>query len=871
MYNLDAMQAESNVDAQLKEAAQLTGAAWAALAERVGGTWNINANYRLTKSAQAELNDVLSRPSVDAWLCGALSGGHTRSGSLPAESKLGVERFFAFPVAGTSQAILVGASQQPNDAQRIWRLTASLFADHKAGKIQSFFPDLQTGLAYDLPLALDRILGAFVQTVPCQGAWLAIRRGESLDIQAEWNDPKGKALSLPIDSNPILRRINRTLSDIVITREKNGWNDIPHAVLKSGTKTWVCLPFVIGQRLIGAVALWRQKEFTPEEWHTLRELATNTASAVDVVVTFSEMAAHLRRLAMLNDFALTVSSAQNLDQIARRVFGLLARAFGTELIGLYLLSSDRQLLRDYRTSEGKVTAQSIALNQHPIQPILREGRLIRVGDLSSSEVKPINEGSRSALFVPLKYRGQTIGLLSIESPKIEAFSQYDEHLIVVIASHLAGLVEYGRLREEAEGRARSLGLIHEVVEQVIGLTDKNEVAQITADLLAQFFEYELAAVILLGDERKLSVQAFGGERSEVVKRALAGGDFLAEDGITGRVMSTGESMLVNDTGADRYYKALKGWDAGSVICVPLKDGDRVTGIIDIESADHNAFTPNDLMAIESLAGILATVLSSADQYQRLQELVHQLRATETELKARMEAQQEAESRLIQAAKLAAVGEMAAGVAHELNNPLTTVMGFTELVLGELPAESPYQKELGMVLREARRASEVVRRLLDFSRQGERVRARANLNEIVDDVIALTRHLIHTNGVSLALFLANDLPWVSVDRNQMKQVLLNLVHNALQAMPSGGELCIRTVSQKRDGMDWVTLSVQDSGVGIQPQDKEKIFEPFFTTKADRGGTGLGLSVTYSIVADHGGFIEVESEAKKGSVFTVWLPI
>jgi two-component system NtrC family sensor kinase len=237
----------------------------------------------------------------------------------------------------------------------------------------------------------------------------------------------------------------------------------------------------------------------------------------------------------------------------------------------------------------------------------------------------------------------------------------------------------------------------------------------------------------------------------------------------------------------------------------------------------------------------------------------------------MEAQQEAESRLIQAAKLAAVGEMAAGVAHELNNPLTTVMGFTELVLGELPAESPYQKELGMVLREARRASEVVRRLLDFSRQGERVRARANLNEIVDDVIALTRHLIHTNGVSLALFLANDLPWVSVDRNQMKQVLLNLVHNALQAMPSGGELCIRTVSQKRDGMDWVTLSVQDSGVGIQPKDKEKIFEPFFTTKADRGGTGLGLSVSYSIVADHGGFIEVESEAKKGSVFTVWLPI
>jgi signal transduction histidine kinase len=177
----------------------------------------------------------------------------------------------------------------------------------------------------------------------------------------------------------------------------------------------------------------------------------------------------------------------------------------------------------------------------------------------------------------------------------------------------------------------------------------------------------------------------------------------------------------------------------------------------------------------------------------------------------------------------------------------------------------------MVLREARRASDVVRRLLDFSRQGERTRARASLNEIVDDVIALTGHLIHTNGVHLSLELSEELRWVSVDRNQMKQVLLNLIHNALQAMPNGGQLLISTAERDRDGRTWAALCIRDSGTGMSPADRDRIFEPFFTTRGEIGGTGLGLSVTYGIITDHGGVIDVESALGTGTAFTVWLPL
>ena len=226
---------------------------------------------------------------------------------------------------------------------------------------------------------------------------------------------------------------------------------------------------------------------------------------------------------------------------------------------------------------------------------------------------------------------------------------------------------------------------------------------------------------------------------------------------------------------------------------------------------------------------------------------------------------------MQAAKLVAVGEMAAGIAHELNNPLTTVTGFSELILDETPNDAPHRADVEMVLHEALRARGVVRRLLDFARQGEQTRSRADINEIVDDVLALTTHFVHTSDVKLEVSFKKDLPWVSVDSNQMKQVFLNLVHNAVQAMPAGGTLEVKTSSRIKQDREWVVVEVNDTGIGIEPRDMDRIFEPFFTTKGNRGGTGLGLSVTYGIVTDHGGTIEVTSCPGEGSNFTVWLPV
>jgi signal transduction histidine kinase len=390
--------------------------------------------------------------------------------------------------------------------------------------------------------------------------------------------------------------------------------------------------------------------------------------------------------------------------------------------------------------------------------------------------------------------------------------------------------------------------------------------------MARNFEYEVAVVALnQGPDRIPVVEGLGGVSAEIIQRGLREMEIPGRGGILSQVAVTGQSVLANDVGQEPSYRPIPNWDAGSEMCVPLREGERILGVIDVESQKKNAFTHSDLLVLESLAGILASVISKAGQYQELQQTVQQLEMAREELQQHIAAQRITEARLIEAAKLAAVGEMAAGIAHELNNPLTSITGFSELVLEEIPKDSTSRPDLELILRESKRARDVVLRLLDFARQGETVRVQANVNDIVTDVLALVKHLLHTSGISLQTLFSPGLAWILVDRNQMKQVVINLVHNAMHAMPDGGNLIIKTGMRQHEGKEWVTIVVEDTGQGIPRENLSRIFEPFFTTKAKSGGTGLGLSVSYGIITDHGGFIDVESEVRKGSIFTVWLPV
>lgn len=222
----------------------------------------------------------------------------------------------------------------------------------------------------------------------------------------------------------------------------------------------------------------------------------------------------------------------------------------------------------------------------------------------------------------------------------------------------------------------------------------------------------------------------------------------------------------------------------------------------------------------------------------------------------------------QSEKLASIGRLAAGIAHEINNPLTGVLTFAHLLRQNENFSEQDHQDLDVIIQETTRVREIVRGLLDFARESPSSRVSLNLNETIEQTLKLVRSQKEFREVTIHQQLDGNLPLVNADKNQLQQVLLNLCLNACEAMTDGGELTIST-SPREDGN--VVIQVRDTGHGIAKENLEKIFDPFFTTKPVGKGTGLGLSVSYGIVQSHGGDIEVESEIGQGTTFTLSLPV
>jgi len=234
-----------------------------------------------------------------------------------------------------------------------------------------------------------------------------------------------------------------------------------------------------------------------------------------------------------------------------------------------------------------------------------------------------------------------------------------------------------------------------------------------------------------------------------------------------------------------------------------------------------------------------------------------------------------EEQLTQSAKLAALGELVGGIAHEVNNPIGIIM----MRVSSLMESAKVQECSGDVLddieviqRQSDRVAQITSGLLAFSRQSPFAPHASDLNVTVSNAVTLVENVLRSRGIDLCRELADDLPSVFLDSPRIEQVLLNLFNNAMDAMPNGGTLRITTGSvADHTGKRWVQMGVKDSGVGIKKEDLDRLFNPFFTTKEVGKGTGLGLSISYGIVQEHGGQIKVDSQLGDGAEFQIWLPL
>jgi signal transduction histidine kinase len=231
-----------------------------------------------------------------------------------------------------------------------------------------------------------------------------------------------------------------------------------------------------------------------------------------------------------------------------------------------------------------------------------------------------------------------------------------------------------------------------------------------------------------------------------------------------------------------------------------------------------------------------------------------------------ESQANLQAQLRHADRLATIGQLAAGVAHELNEPLGSILGFAQLMQKGPDLPQGAAKDLERIIKASLHAREVIHKLLVFSRQKPPVKVRVNMNRVVEEGLYFLESRCARAGITLCPVLAPDLPEIPADASQLHQVVVNLVVNSIQAMPDGGTLTIET----QTGAEWVTLSVQDTGAGMTDEVREKVFSPFFTTKDVDQGTGLGLAVVHGIVTSHGGSVRVESAPGKGARFEIRLP-
>ncbi len=226
-----------------------------------------------------------------------------------------------------------------------------------------------------------------------------------------------------------------------------------------------------------------------------------------------------------------------------------------------------------------------------------------------------------------------------------------------------------------------------------------------------------------------------------------------------------------------------------------------------------------------------------------------------------------EEQLVQTEKLTSLGLLAAGVAHEVNTPLAVISNYIQMLAKQLPTDDPRHQLIEKIVKQTFRASEIVNNLLNFSRTGASEFIEVDLNAVLEETLSLVAHPFKTAHVQVTRNLQQELPRVLGSNNKLQQVFLNLFMNARDAMPSGGMIEVRTVSNNGS----VRIEVTDTGSGIPAEHLQRIFDPFFTTKSYGRGTGLGLSVSYGIIKEHAGKIDVRSTPGKGTSFQLEFPV
>ena len=522
------------------------------------------------------------------------------------------------------------------------------------------------------------------------------------------------------------------------------------------------------------------------------------------------------------------------EPLMERVLGRLMRGLGVDSSAARLLNPEtgRYDLKVISTRREVAAEYQI---ERPIMPrpsdrVLATRVPVKIDDMHEGldEATRARLPLRSALSVPMFVAGDLIGALSLGSAAPRRFTDDDQRLLGVIANHAAVGVQNARLHAFIRAGKQEWEAAFDAIGDAIAVYDREGRVLRGNAALAELLNRPVTSL------RGLSCDEIG----------LCGGNFPACS--VGR--AAGHSCLREEAATgDRIF---------SVTTCPVPD------------AAHGA-------AIVQIAKDVTLEIQTA---RRMRQMSEELAATNSRLQATVDRLKATQAQLLQAEKLSAIGQLVAGVAHELNNPLTSVIGYAQLLQEELREASarPSQpapdlsRDLRRIADESERAARIVRNLLAFARRQSAARAEQDVADVMTRVLSLRNYEFRLQAIELETAFEPGLPPVLGDGGQLQQALLNLLLNAEQAMRAQPQRRITVGARRIVEADAVEIFIADTGHGIPDENLRRIFDPFFTTREVGEGTGLGLSICYGIVRDHGGQIAVESRVGQGTTFRVLLP-